>query len=191
MEPLEVISVNRRFISRQSVLLQVFSVMVFAALTAVGARIEIPHRPVPYTFQTFFVLLSGAFLGKRNGSLSQGVYLLAGACGLPVFAQGGAGVLSLIGPTGGYLLGFPVAAFLIGASLEHPAGYFRTLLSMAAGLAVIFALGAAQLNFTLLHDWGQAWTGGFLIFSWWDGLKLVSAAILFTTLPMRRLPEQG
>jgi hypothetical protein len=86
---------------------QVFWIVTFAALTAVGARFEIFQYPVPFTLQTMFVLLAGAFLGARNGALSQILYLGVGAVGLPVFAAGGAmGILRLIGPTGGYLLAF-------------------------------------------------------------------------------------
>src|SRR5512135_696659 len=98
--------------SEQGVAGQLLWIVSFAVATAVAARVEIPHQPVPYTLQTMVVLLSGAFLGARNGALSQLLYLCGGAVGLPLFAGGAFGVAPFIGPTGGYLLAFPAAAAL-------------------------------------------------------------------------------
>jgi biotin transport system substrate-specific component len=159
---------------------QVFWIVTFAALTAVGARFEILQYPVPFTLQTMFVLLAGAFLGARNGALSQILYLGVGAVGLPVFAAGGAvGILRLVGPTGGYLLAFPVAAFVIGYLLSYRRDYLWILFSMAVGLLIIFATGTIQLNIVLYQNWTQSIAAGFLIFSWWDLLKLVAAASIY------------
>ncbi len=93
----------------------VFSAL-FAAFTAAIASIKIPlgFTPVPITLQTLAVLLSGAVLGPYYGALAMILYLLAGAIGLPVFAGGSGGIASILGPTGGYLLSYPVAAFVIG-----------------------------------------------------------------------------
>ena len=88
---------------------------LFAALTAIGAWISIPIPPVPFTFQVLFVLLAGAVLGSARGGLSQIVYVLLGVIGLPVFAGGASGPGVLFGPTGGYIFGFIVAAFVVGA----------------------------------------------------------------------------
>ena len=102
-------SLDRPFQSARSQLLWIAG---FAAATALGARLEIPHSPVPYTLQTLCVLLAGAFLGPRNGAISQLLYLAAGVLGAPVFSGGAFGLAQLLGPTGGYLkiLGvFPVA----------------------------------------------------------------------------------
>ena len=93
-----IISINSR---ESSVLAQSAWIVTFAALTAIGARVEIPHYPVPFTLQTFFVLLGGAFLGVRNGAVSQLLYLAIGALGLPVFSGGGFGIAKIIGLTGG------------------------------------------------------------------------------------------
>ncbi|HCV42854.1 MAG TPA: BioY family transporter, partial [Bacteroidetes bacterium] len=93
----------------QSVMTQLLWIALFAATTAIGARVEIPHQPVPYTLQTMFVILSGAFLGARNGAMSQAVYLISGVLGAPVFSMGGFGLAWFLGPTGGYLLSFPIA----------------------------------------------------------------------------------
>lgn len=163
----------------------------FAVLTAAGARIEIPHQPVPYTLQTFFVLLSGAFLGARNGFFSQVLYLAVGAAGLPVFSGAGFGVLRLLGPTGGYLLAFPVAAALVGYLVTKRKGFLWNITAMFAGLIVIFTFGTLVLNAVLIHDITAAFASGFLIFSWWDVVKLSAAAGIYTEFSkrFRRLPS--
>jgi biotin transport system substrate-specific component len=85
-----------------------------AALTGVGARITIPLWPVPVTLQVFFALLCGAALGRKWGAVAQAQYVAAGALGLPVFAGGRAGPAALLGPTGGYIVGFIAAAYVTG-----------------------------------------------------------------------------
>ncbi len=97
----------------------IFSAL-FAALTGAVAwfRIPLPFTPVPITLQTLMVLISGAMLGPYYGALSMIIYLMLGAIGLPVFAGGSSGVAALLGPTGGYLLSYPVAAFVVGFMLQ-------------------------------------------------------------------------
>jgi biotin transport system substrate-specific component len=172
------------------VLAQSLWIAAFAVATAAGARLEIPHEPVPYTLQTFVVLLSGAFLGSRNGALSQLFYLAAGVLGAPVFAGGAFGFVRLLGPSGGYLLAFPAAAALVGYLLRERRTLPMTLLAMAAGLLVIFASGTAQLYAYYIHDGSLALSTGFLFFSWWDLLKLSAAAAIYHELARRwpRLP---
>lgn len=152
----------------------------FAILTAAGARIEILHQPVPYTLQTFVVLLAGGFLGMRNGFLSQVTYLAMGCAGLPVFAGGCFGPAILIGPTGGYLLAFPLAASIIGWLVTQRNGFLWNLFSMSIGLAAIFTLGTLQLNFVYFRNFPGAIKAGFLIFSWFDLVKLITAAVIVT-----------
>jgi len=170
----------------QNILLQAFLICSFAALTAVGAQIEIPHQPIPFTLQTFFVLLSGAVLGKRNGAISMTVYLLSGVAGLPVFSGWSFGMAKIIGPTGGYLLSFPVAAFAVGYLLQQQSHYFRSVLSMFVGLFIIFTLGTLHLNLVYFHNWPESISAGFLIFSWWDGVKLIAAAAIVSQINKRR-----
>jgi biotin transport system substrate-specific component len=186
MQQAHIATVGASTIEQRSVLTQVTWIVGFAALTAVGAQIEIPHQPVPYTLQTFFVLLAGALLGKRNGSISQGVYLLAGLLGLPVFSGFGFGLTRLLGPAGGYLLAFPVAAFVVGLLISQNASLLWSCISMAVGLVIIFSLGTLQLNFIYFHDWSAAVGNGLLIFSWWDGVKLAAAAMIATAVLRRR-----
>ena len=93
---------------------------LFAALTAAVApfKIPLPFTPVPITLQTLAVLLSGAMLGPLYGTISMALYLIVGALGLPVFAGGASGIGSLLGPSGGYLLSYPLAAFVIGMLMK-------------------------------------------------------------------------
>ncbi|MCU0452640.1 MAG: biotin transporter BioY [Bacteroidetes bacterium] len=157
-------------------------VVGMAVLTAIGAQIEIPHQPVPFTLQTLFVLLAGGLLGPRNGFLSMSAYLLAGLAGLPVFSQFGFGLVKILGPTGGYLLAFPVAAFVVGTLTARRTEIWWTAVSLFAGLLIIFTLGTAHLGMTYARSWSEAFSAGFLIFSWWDVAKLVAATSILAGL---------
>jgi biotin transport system substrate-specific component len=165
--------------TEQSVVQQIMWIAGFAVATAIGARVEIPHQPVPYTLQTFVVLLAGAFLGPRNGAISQVAYLTAGLLGAPVFSGGGFGIERLLGPTGGYLLAFPMAATVTGFLTRQSRTLVWSFISMAAGLLVIFTSGTIQLYAVMFRNWGGAFSAGFLIFSWWDILKLSAAALIY------------
>ena len=166
-------------IRSRAVSIQAFWIITFAFLIAIGAQIEIPQQPVPYTMQTFFVLLAGALLGARNGAISMGVYLGVGLAGLPVFSGAGFGLLRILGPTGGYLLSFPIAALVIGWITEKQKGFPWTIAAMTIGLLIIFTLGTLQLKIVTGMDWMSAIGSGFLIFSWWDVLKLTAAATIY------------
>jgi biotin transport system substrate-specific component len=124
---------------------RVIGVVAFAAATAFGARVALPlpGTPVPFTLQPLFVLLAGAVLGARLGAASQALYLAAGLSGLPVFVAGG-GAAYLLGPTGGYLMAYPAAAFLAGALGRS--GTLRALPGLLAALAAIYAGGLAWLS---------------------------------------------
>ena len=185
MEQISIAGIKSYPATTQNIAIQAFWITVFAALTAIGAQIEIPHQPVPYTLQTFFVLLSAGLLGTRNGTLSQLLYLLAGAVGVPVFAGWGSGLTRLFGPTGGYLLSFPVAAFATAYLIHQHRSFIWSLISMGVGLFMVFSLGTVQLNVVFFHDWSKAITNGFLIFSWWDGLKLCLASAIYQKIVTR------
>src|SRR6267378_920311 len=113
---------------------QVGLVIGFSLLTALAAQVVIPIGPVPITGQTFAVLLTGALLGPRLGAMAMIAYLIEGASGLPFFAGGHIGMVHLMGPTGGYLVAFPAAAYVTGAFAEH--GWDRRFLSAAAAMAI-------------------------------------------------------
>jgi len=132
------VSLSRAVAGRRAV-----GIAVFAVLTAIGAfvRIPLPFTPVPITLQTFFVLASGIYLGGRDAALSQVLYLTLGVAGLPVFAGAG-GLAHAMGPTGGFLLAFPVAAWLVGRSVKPGDRLARAALVLIAADVVIFTLGA-------------------------------------------------
>lgn len=165
--------------TEQSVVTQLMWIAAFTVATVAAARLEIPHQPVPYTLQTLVVLLSGAFLGARNGAISQVLYLAAGVLGAPVFAMGGLGMGSLLGPTGGYLLAFPVAAGVVGYVIRMRRTLPWAFLSMGIGMTIIFLSGTIQLYAVVFRKWSDAFVSGFLIFSWWDMLKLSAAAMIY------------
>lgn len=149
----------------------------FALLTVLGARVTVPlpGTPVPFTFQVVAVLLAGWMLGPRLGAASQTAYLAAGAAGLPVFAAAG-GLAYLLGPTGGYLLAFPVAAALAGWAGSREAGWFRQAAGLAGGVAAIHAGGAAWLAVVATRE--TAVTAGVLPFLGVDGIKALLVLLL-------------
>jgi biotin transport system substrate-specific component len=127
---------------------QIVGILGFAAALAAAAQVSIPlpGTPVPLTLQPFVVVLAGLWLGPVAGAASMTLYLLAGAAGLPVFSPMGApGLARLLGPTGGYLLAYPVAAAVCGHLARGGASFARRALAATAGMAVIYAGGLAQL----------------------------------------------
>ena len=126
--------------------------VVFSLLTALAAQIVIPIGPVPITGQTFAVLLTGALLGSRLGSMAMIMYLVEGAVGLPFFYGGSGGIGHILGPTGGYLVAFPAAAFITGAFAEN--GWDKRFLTAVAAMAVgsLVILLAGWLWFSLLMN---------------------------------------
>jgi biotin transporter BioY len=140
------------------------------------AEIRLPFTPVPVTLQPFAVFLCGAALGSRRGALAMLLYLMEGMAGLPFFAGGAAGAAHLAGPTGGYLLGFVPAAFVIGALAER--GWDRspwpTFLAMGLGSLVLFACGLAQL--AQFVGWERLLSVGFFPFVAGDLVKMAAAA---------------
>ena len=127
-------------------------------LTIVAAQVSIPlpFTPVPFTLQPMVVLLGAAALGSRLGASAQVLYLVAGLAGLPVFAASPVlpqGVARLLGPTGGYLMSYPLAAFLTGYLAERGLDrrYLTSVSAMGAGLAVIFTCGVLWLAFGMPH----------------------------------------
>jgi biotin transport system substrate-specific component len=158
-------------------------VISFALLTWVGARISVPlpGTPVPATFQTLAVLLAGAFLGRRAASASQALYILMGAAGLPVFALPGAGPSYLLGPTGGYLIGFVIAAFIVGALLERGGnrGALRAAAAFFLGAGAIHVCGLGWLS-VVLGDPAAALRAGVFPFVLFDLAKVVVATGVYT-----------
>ncbi len=166
---------------------RVAAVALFAALTAGAARIAVPlpGTAVPFTLQVVPVLLAGLLLGPRLGAASQALYVGAGVVGLPVFAAGG-GAAYLLGPTGGYLLAFPVAAAAVGLIAWSGRGVLRLAAAGLVGLAVIHLGGAAWL--ATAAGPSEAVRLGVLPFLVGDALKLGLAVVIAARLadPARR-----
>ncbi|CDX32172.1 BioY family protein [Mesorhizobium plurifarium] len=147
-----------------------------------SAKLQVPFYPVPMTMQTFVVLMIGTVYGWRLGVATVGLYLLEGALGLPVFAgtpEKGIGLAYIVGPTGGYLVGYLVAAAVTGAlaGIGWDRRASTTILSMLAGTAVIYASGLAWLGTVV--GWDKpvlAW--GLIPFLLGDVLKLALAAAI-------------
>ena len=132
---------------------RIASMLFITALTAAAAQISVPlpFTDVPFTFQPMVVLLGGLALGSRLGLASQILYLALGIAGLPVFAASVTlppGLLRLLGPTGGYLMSYPLAALVVGYLAERgfDRRYITSFLAMLAGLVVIYASGAIWLG---------------------------------------------
>ena len=117
-------------------------VSLFAALLCVSSYIILPIGPVPVTLQIFFIVLTGAVLGPRMGALSVVIWILLGIFGLPVFAGGKAGPMVLLGPTGGYLPGFVICAWIIGIMTQsQTSSRVRIGAAMVVGMTVAYAIG--------------------------------------------------
>jgi biotin transport system substrate-specific component len=165
--------------------IRVLAVLFVTALTAALSQVSfpLPFTPVPFTLQPMVVLLGGAALGARLGATSQILYLMLGAAGLPVFAHAPElpqGLLRLLGPSGGYLMAYPLAAFVTGwlaqRGMDRRVG--TSILAMAAGLGVVFAGGVLWLA----KDLGAApaLAAGLYPFLFVDAIKIVASA---TVLP--------
>jgi biotin transport system substrate-specific component len=158
---------------------------LFGALTAMGALISVPLQPVPVTLQTLFLYLAGSLLGGSLGALSQVIYVILGAIGLPVFSGGKAGLGVFLGPTGGYLIGFIAGAFVTGkiARFRRDPGLVWMVFAMLAGTAVLYALGVLQLVLIGKLSVAKAAAVGVLPFLPGDALKIAAASVI--TLKVR------
>jgi biotin transport system substrate-specific component len=157
-----------------------------AAVTAVAAQIAIPlpFSPVPFTLQVLAVILSGLLLGVRHGALAQAVYVLVGAIGVPVFAGFTGGLGHVFGPTGGYLISYPIAAAVAGLAAKTVARDSRRRalwigsLWGCAGLVVIYVLGATWLAVVSHLSPTEAIKAGVLPFVIFDLIKVGLAALV-------------
>ena len=159
-------------------------VALMAAVTAVAAQISVPLFAVPFTLQVLAVILSGLLLGPRYGALSQAIYVLVGAVGVPVFAQFSGGLAVILGPTGGYLVSYPVAAAVAGLAARaarddsRRRALWTSFVWGCAGLAVIYAFGATWLSVVTDLPLAVAVAQGVLIFVPFDLIKVVLAALV-------------
>jgi biotin transport system substrate-specific component len=180
-----------------SVVKAVLLALLGSALLYASAKFKVPFYPVPMTMQSMVVLMIGAAFGARLGAATVILYLIEGALGFPVFAdtpERGIGLAYMVGPTGGFLLGFVAAAFTTGLLVER--GLARTatgmLIAMTAGHAVLFALGFGWLATLIGAE--KAWLLGVLPFGAATLLKTALGAALMTGmsgLKQRFRPQKG
>jgi biotin transport system substrate-specific component len=162
---------------------------LMAALTALGSfvRLDFSLSPVPVTLQTFFVYLAGLLLGPSLAATAMAVYILMGIAGLPVFAGLSGGLAILLGPTGGYLVGFVLCGALTGtlAGLSKRSNFFLNLLILLPGIIILFSCGAVYLAFQLHLNFFQALLTGVVPYLPGDLLKAALAA--WAALKLRRI----
>jgi biotin transport system substrate-specific component len=171
-----------------SVVQQFARAVLVAALTAGVAQLSIPYpfSPAPISFQVLGAFVAGLWLGPLWGGFSMVVYLLVGALGQPVYAGGSAGVGHLLGPTGGYLVGFFLAAVLVGTVVHRSVEprplasvpLTRMTVSLFAGLALIYLVGAPWLGYSLGWSLERAVVAGAVVFVPGDAVKIAATVAL-------------
>ncbi|MGE5574284.1 MAG: biotin transporter BioY [Bacteroidota bacterium] len=160
-------------------------IALFAAITSVLAFVSVPlpFSPVPVTAQSLAAMLAGLLLGPREGALSQLLYVLLGAAGMPIFAGNTSGIGVLAGPTGGYLWGFAAGAYVIGsmvqkrANVKPPGTGFSVFACVVGGVVVVYLFGILQLSLTTRLPLGKAIVAGALPFIPGDLLKACIAGL--------------
>ncbi len=191
---MQALQLSREILNKEIILerafAKTFALSSFIVLTALGAyvRIPLPFTPVPITLQTFFVLLSGAVLGRKWAAASQAGYLFLGALGLPVFAGANSGAAYLFGPTGGYIIGFVVTAWLTGRLIhrENQPSFGRIALAMfIASLGGIYLFGLLALSLFLKCSLPQALALGFFPFIAGDIIKIIGASLIYHRIGRR------
>jgi biotin transport system substrate-specific component len=158
--------------------LRLLGIAIFTLLTIVSAKMSLEIGAVPFTMQVLVVLLSGMVLGSRDGAASQIAYIALIATGLPLDARG-LGAVAFFGPTGGYLLGFAIAAFVTGWLVEHSEEkIWQRWVAGIIGIAIIYTFGVPVLKMILGLDWITAWSAGVAPFIVLDLIKALIAASL-------------
>ncbi|MCD4744603.1 MAG: biotin transporter BioY [Desulfobacteraceae bacterium] len=156
---------------------------LFVALIAAGAFLAIPVGPVPIVLQNMFVLLAGIILGPRWGLACVGIYLLIGACGLPVFSNGKAGIGHIFGPTGGYLLGYLPAVFITGLiAKKWDKKMIATVFALLTGSIIVYSTGVPWLKIVTGMEWSRTLALGMYPFILGDILKIIAATLIVKTI---------
>ncbi|MGJ3240186.1 MAG: biotin transporter BioY [Anaerolineae bacterium] len=159
-------------------LIRLAAIALFTVLMVISAKMRFDIGAVPFTMQVFVVFLSGMVLGSRDGALSQVAYISLIAANLPVDTNS-VGAAAFFGPTGGYLMGFAVAAFVIGWLVEHSQDkVWQRFGAGIVGIIVIYAFGVSVLKLWLGMDWASAWANGVAPFIVADLIKALIAATL-------------
>ena len=180
---------NANLLAGRKTVSRITFIALFAALTAAGAFIAIPlpFSPVPVALQHLFAVLAGLCLGPFMGSRSVALYLAAGAPGATVFAVASGCIARLLGPTGGYLLGYLLASFTAGLvagqpRTDKPSPLWRLILAAALGLLVVYIPGMLRFKQIMGFGWVQALAGGVFPFLPGDAAKAVAAGLIVPRL---------
>lgn len=189
MNNINIISAGKSIVASKS-FARAILVTGFVIMTVLGAyvRIPLPFTPVPITLQTFFVLLAGAVLGRKAGFFSQLSYVGLGGLGMPIFQGYGAGILHLMGPTGGYLIGFMVASFVTGALIDKKRNSLKfpyVIFAMSIGLLAIYICGITWLMLAYKADFIKAVSLGFIPFIPGAAVKLIAASWIYSKIRFR------
>ncbi len=152
-------------------------------MTAIAAQISIPIEPVPVTLQTAAVMLSGLILGAKRGAISQLIYLSIGLLGMPVFANLQSGPLTVFGPTGGYLVAFPILAWLCGfvADKKWDRQLWSSILGMIVGSCLLLTIGSLWLSAFVPGGVRSAFALGFMPFF---AIETIKAILIAGAMPL-------
>ena len=182
MRNLNILFNNFNLFKAYSIAYEIFQILSFALLIGFSAqmKIQLPFTPIPITLQTFFVILSGAYLGWNKGVFSNLLYICAGLSGLPIFSGFGSGIIHLFGPTGGYIFGFVFAAGIAGILKNKgwTKNFNMSLLLMIFSTIVIYLIGILWLGFYV--DFENVIKMGIIPFLPGDTLKIILGAILLS-----------
>jgi biotin transport system substrate-specific component len=175
---------QRKFITQRRNISGLVLCALFAALISAGAFITVPIGPVPFVLQNFFTLLSGLVLGPFLGAMAVALFIIAGTIGVPVFSNNGSpmGIARLIGPTGGFYLGYLLGAIVAGLVIGFPRQgekikVWRLALAVVLGGFTVYIPGLFRLKF-FLGTWPKTFAAGFFPFLIGDAIKGVVAALI-------------
>ena len=151
---------------------------LMTAVICVLAPISLPVGPVPVSLATFAILLTAYLLGWKRGTVSVLIYILLGAIGLPVFSAYGAGIGKIVGPTGGYIIGYLPLAMITGWSADRYDDQIRAALGMSIGTVILYTLGTAWLAYQLQITFSETLAAGVIPFLPGDLAKIIITAVL-------------
>ena len=162
---------------------------IFAAITSILAQISIPlpFRVVPFTMQILAVTLAGFLLGPKKAFISQIVYIFMGLIGLPVFTGFKGGIDVILGPTGGFIIGFPIMAFMIGYISKKSSNLKNVIIVMFIALFIDYFLGASQFALIMNVNFKEALVTTVFPFVFFDSIKLIFVSLLGVKIKSRVL----
>lgn len=166
-------------LTAKNILTGIFGISLFAALTYVGSLIRIPLQPVPITLQTMFVLLAGAVLGGKRGSIAELTYIAIGVLGAPIFAGHTSGLLAIGGPTGGYIAAFIATPILIGRLIRRSHSLWWQASVFSLGTILILAIGTLHLTLFYTHSITNSLMVGVVPFIPGDIMKIAAATSIY------------